>query len=405
MALTGSDNNGGPTELTVTISSGASHTVHTVLIRRPADAPIAVAVTDLLSALRARGADGVGGSDYVLRCDRLGRVLADNATLVSEGVSDGNALYLVDRTQGPDAQPAQDAGTPPGSFGDLEGDESAPDERAPAEEGQQREGRAEGHQPGDQEATWSRSAVRADGLGGRVTSGGRRHRLAIVILVAVVAGGIVLALPAAQTDHPQTLAPRFKAGRWVQLASFRESASATRFARRLTAHGVSATVLASDDIEELYPDWQVVAVGPLASAAAQRRMIRRAQQAGFPGAEARAYTPVLRPVTASQLAGTYRGMLRQLRPGHRGRSRRIAARVSLTPTGSGTMAYRRPACTGKLTVEGAQRGVMMWRERIVAGPCASDGRWTMRTSGGRLVLTGRWPSRTDWLAGRLDRAG
>src|SRR4051794_21658468 len=87
-----------PSELRVTVTAGEDKAAHSVLIRRPASAPVSVAVVQLVDALRARGLHGVDSADYVLRSDTRDRLLDQSATLVSEGVRDGDSLHLIART-------------------------------------------------------------------------------------------------------------------------------------------------------------------------------------------------------------------------------------------------------------------------------------------------------------------
>jgi SPOR domain len=387
-----------PAQIRVTLRSVTDGSVYTVLIRSPAYAPVSVAVGRFVAALQARGVDGVEGLEFDLFCERLGRVLAEDQTLVSEGVSDGDALSLIPRDGA-----ANDTSTGDGAGSNDPGPAGPPTPDGDA---------GQAHDGGQASASerraqhWSADQLRASMPDRQSSQRRRRIRRALVVLSLVVVGGgaiLVGVLPTREADDTQAprLAAQFEAGHWVQLASFREARAAMRAAGRARAHAIPATTLSSDGVEELYPDWYVVAVGPLRSAAAQRRLIRRARRAGFTGAITRTYTPVSRAATPAQLAGVYRGTLTHVGPHGHTRGSRVVVRLALSAAGHGTVHYERPSCTGDLQASRSARAVLVWREHVVSGRCTSDGRWITRRSSDRLVVTWRQSGRRAWRAGRL----
>jgi hypothetical protein len=384
-----------PAELRVTLTVGEDGPMRTVLIRRPGEAPAAAAIARLLDALRERGDLSNDGEPYVLRCDRLDTILDGDATLIAQGVDDGDVL----RFDRPPVTPFKN--WPP----------SAADE--------DREGGFEIEHGGDAPPLGDDSEVSPPKTtqGGPTASRGprrrrRRHGLGAVLLVVMAGAAIVLAVgPSLDHGSPSATAsaaplkPVIKAGRYVQLASFRGRTGAKRFAAQLRAHHLKAHVIASNVVDNLYPAWQVVAVGPVKTAKLQRRIVRRARHAGFPGGLARHYAPVVDRQSLELMAGDYAGRLKQKGPGRPSLTKTISATVTLAADGTGTIRYDAPSCRGTLTVSGKPGAVVAWRESITEGNCTQSGRWTTRIYHHRLVMTWWRSGHRYWVSGRLRRTG
>lgn len=346
--------------------------LHPVVVRNPSVAPVSAAVDDLAAAMHALGIEGTSADgDLMLRSERLGKILDDDSTLIAEGVVSGDVLTLVHRPDPPDSAPMIDA---------LRRSES----------------------PGDGGATAGRPVTRHRRRRGAV--------LVVLLIAGITAGFVALGLPTGKSagpdDRPVAHAMRstFATGRYVQLASFRGRASAKKYAKHIRARGIKAHVISSSEVEELYPSWQVVAVGPLRSARMQRRMIRRARRKGFGGGLARQYTAITRSATAADFAGQYRGTLKRMSPSHPGRNRRMSVQVTIKEDGNGSVRYVTPTCTGTLQNVNVDRAVMAWNEHIESGGCTDGGRWIVKLHGRELVMTWRHAGRDTWVAGRLRRA-
>ncbi len=351
-------------ELSVMVGIDGREDAHPALVRNPADAPVRIAVDDLVGAMRASGVEGLDGASFVLRSERLGTVLDDEETLVSAGVRDGDVLVLVGRSAALDA------------VGLLVGERAR--RRTEAR-------RAQAATPGRQS---------------------RRRRGWQALAVAAVAAAAVAAVGVAWLQsRSEPLTARFAGGRWVQLATFRGPQHAHALAARLRAHGIRAQTIASSDIAELYPGWQVVAVGPLPSAVAQRRTIQRARRAGTGGGLARTYTPATVRATPATLAGDYRGMLTRTDPRAPSARRRVPAHLVLHADGSGAVRFGRRGCLGRLLAAKAVHAIVVWRDHTKTPGCPSHAEWVTKLYGGKLVILWRQPRREPWMEGRLPRSG
>ena len=309
-----------PPELRVTITVETAGGTHAVLIRRPGEAPTSAAIAHLVHALEALGADAMDASSYSLRCDRLGEVLDNDATLIAQGVGDGDRLDLI-----LSAPPAR---TP------------FPRWHSPVEEAKDRpEPEEYGSSGVDDDVSHSEVAPSRSGHG-RLVLGG-------LLVIAAVAVGLTLSMDG-NTASSSSIAPQVTPGRYLQLASFRERRNAERFALQVRAHHLHARVIASDAVDTLYPDWQVVAIGPLASMHAEQAMIRRVHQAGFSDALARTYEPTERRQSPPLLAGRYSGTLERVNPHHSQFRRDVRVAVTLGATGLGRIRYVHPTCIGTL---------------------------------------------------------
>jgi hypothetical protein len=343
--------------------------LHPVVVRNPAVAPVSAAVDDLAGAMYALGVDGISTeSDLVLRSERLGKILDDDSTLIAEGVVNGDVLTLVRRPDASTSAPTI---------------EVLPGSAAPSGSGTA--------------ATARRDPRRIRRRGGF---------FAVLLVAAIAVGLVAFGLPSGKSAGPvaHAIDPTFAAGRYVQLASFRGRRSAMRHANDIRARGIKAHVISSSDVEELYPSWHVVAVGPLPSASMQRRMIRRARRTGFGGGLARRYTAITRSATAADFAGDYQGTFKRVSASHPARNRRMTARVSVDKDGNGKVHYETPTCAGTLQKVKVSRAVMAWQEHIESGDCIDGGRWIVKLHGRELVMTWRHAGRDTWVAGRLRRA-
>jgi hypothetical protein len=121
-------------------------------------------------------------------------------------------------------------------------------------------------------------------------------------------------------------------------------------------------VIDSDDIENLYPAWQVVAIGPLPSSSAERKMIRRVHHAGLREALARNYLAATSLQSAHQQAGSYAGTVTRTDPQRPKRNGHFAVTVDLQADGHGTIRYHGQGCAGKLTASSAPAIALVWSE-------------------------------------------
>jgi hypothetical protein len=362
-----------PSELRVLLSADGVATTRTVLIRQPAAAPASTAVEQLAEALRETDGASLDPFDHVLRSERLDQILEDDMTLVAQGVDDGDTLVLVPR--------AHDQ--PPGaSWHDVY--------------------RADKSDEGDSGPSTTTGAGRRAASAGAARAGGSgRQIVRRAIALAIVAGGVMAVLVLRNGGNSSgSIAPRITSGRYVQLASFRDRRNAERFARHVRARRLHPRVIDSDDVENLYPAWQVVAIGPLPSSSAQREMIRKVHHAGLREALARNYLAATTLQSARQQAGSYAGMVTRTDPRRPKRSGRFAVTVVLEADGHGTIRYRGRACAGKLAASSTPATALVWSEQITSGPCERGGHWTMKLYDRRLVML--WRGRgEEWVFGRL----
>ena len=84
-------------------------------------------------------------------------------------------------------------------------------------------------------------------------------------------------------------------------------------------------------------------------------------------------------------------------------NRTIPAEIVLDASGTGTIAYERPAWTGTLSLVEAAGAVSLWDERIDSGRCADGGVWRLRRAGDELTVSWRGDGDRHFVAGRLSR--
>jgi Protein kinase domain/SPOR domain len=206
--------------------------------------------------------------------------------------------------------------------------------------------------------------------------------------------------PAVDAGVDQT----FAAGDYVQLASFRTRADASAAADRLaTRAGVQARVVDSDDVAQLVPDFYVVLAGPV-DAAEGARVIRDARAAGVTDGFVRALSADGSTAAPADLAGRFRGVLRQASTRTPALNKQIATVLSFSAGGrDGTVSYASPTCAGTLRFAGADGPVLRYREHITSGSCTDDGTWHVRRlASGRLGAVWRRADREYFVSGRLD---
>lgn len=207
----------------------------------------------------------------------------------------------------------------------------------------------------------------------------------------------------ASTGSETTLTPTFTAGRYVQLGSFRTGARASAEASTLQARGVDATVLASDDAQELLPWFQVVVAGPVTSTAEAQATIRAARAAGVPDAFRRPLTPEVSAADPTLLAGTHRGRMRQTSAGDTVADKRVPVTMTFAEDGqTGTVVYDDPACSGSLTLDTADGAALTYRETIDSGSCTQGGAWRIKRASSGLAATWRRAGRLYFVSGRLS---
>jgi hypothetical protein len=365
-----------PPELRVLFSAVGVAATRTVLIRQPAAAPASAAVELLAAALAETDGAKLDPFDHALRSQRLDRILEDDATLVAQGVDDGDTLVLIPRSH------EQRPGV---RWHDLYG---------AAEDG-----------PGSGTSTATgagREAVSAE----RARTGGSGSRIVWrAIVLGIVAAGVaaVLFLQGGETS-PTSIAPHLPSGRYVQLASFRSRDNAERFARLARARHLHARVIESNDVENLYPAWQVVAIGPLPSIGAQDETIRRVHHAGFREALARSYLAATSLQSARQQAGSYAGIVTRTVPRRRGSDGHSSVTIVLGTDGHGSIRYRGRPCVGGLTASSTPATALVWSQQLAGRQCPRGGRWTMKLYDRRLVVIWRGGGE-EWIFGRLRRTG
>jgi hypothetical protein len=387
--------------------------------RRPlsvlgAERPLIAEITaELRTALRPGGGASESVEPVRLRSERLGRGLEATRTLVEEGVRDGDVLRLV-----------------------TSDDETAW-MRAPV-----------GVEPGALPPSAPGPATAPFGAVGVDARGPRRAPLVVAVVGALLlgAGGATAALLLARDDPPapaaagpvaepptraaasapgepdesanevapsevapaeppggEPLAPTFTAGRWLTLASFRDASGAESEAERLRGAGIGVAVLPSDEVVELLPGFLVVAAGPLATEAEERRVRRVARGAGIPARSAQTLTPVGLSAERAALAGRYSGELKQVSARSPKLNKTIPTEVVLDAAGTGRIVYEGPACTGTLSLVDASGAVAVWDERIDSGRCTDGGRWRLRRAGDELTMTWQVDGARHFVAGRLLR--
>jgi hypothetical protein len=199
------------------------------------------------------------------------------------------------------------------------------------------------------------------------------------------------------------IAAAFAAGDYVQFASFRGADNAQAEVSMLQRASVPAVTVASDNAEELLPDWHVVVTGPVEDNAAARRLIRRARRVGIRDAFVRPLTPVTQVVDPVAATGSFSGDLDQRSSQTLSLNKSIATTMTFADDGrSGTAVYRRPSCSARLTLIGLGP-VLVYTERIVRGQCTNGGIWRVRPASGGLAVTWRHDSREYYVSGHLER--
>jgi hypothetical protein len=191
-----------------------------------------------------------------------------------------------------------------------------------------------------------------------------------------------------------------ESGRYVRLGSFRSQDNAQREADRIQGLGIAATVLDSSQTAGLLPAFFVVAVGPLDSAAQERRIIKRS---GVNGALAGELGSAQEELSPTSLEGSFSGTVKQVDPKVERLNRDRSVSIGFEPGGeSGTAAYEGPRCTSTLTLSGSDGPTLHYSEEILTGSCAA-GTWSVKLEGSQLLATWWGLDRTTFRVGRLDR--
>ena len=274
--------------------------------------------------------------------------------------------------------------------------------------------------PTEQTATPSPPAV--PDAGARAARGRRGPSGAFVFLaVAIVlaAGGIAAALllsgggssatttaltqsPAAGTpegDSGAEAAPAagsIEAGRYVQAGSFKFAADAEKERRRLAAVDVDVDVVPSEDAQELYPGFEVLLGGPLASGSEEALLLKRLHRNGVPSAFARPLTPA--PPHGKLGDRTWTGKLEESSSSHPKLDRNLPVTfVTLDGGKQGRLIFLDINCVAELQAE-PSAGPTLRFER--SSGCFS-GSWQVRPVGGKLMLTFLPPESDAIVLGEL----
>ncbi len=123
------------------------------------------------------------------------------------------------------------------------------------------------------------------------------------------------------------------AGVYVQAGSFRTTAGAEAERLRLEAAGILASVVESDQAEELYPGFQVLLGGPFVEATERRSMVKRLHRNGVPSAFARPLSPAVAIAGPEDAAGTWVGTLELSGFARPNRDGRLQVTLQVDPDG------------------------------------------------------------------------
>lgn len=193
---------------------------------------------------------------------------------------------------------------------------------------------------------------------------------------------------AEETADESTVASRpvtgsVEAGRYVQAGSFKTDTYSEAERDRLLAEGIDAEVVLSDEVEEFYPGFRVLLVGPVESEAEEKAVVKALDRNGVSGF-ARPVSPA-RGVSAGEVAGGWSGAL------ERSSSERPRLNDSLNVTlemdsdgSSGTLEVPATGCSQTVTLAEEGETTLTYRQ---GPPCVSNGPLRIRPAGGQLMVT------------------
>ncbi|MGN6588377.1 MAG: zinc ribbon domain-containing protein [Solirubrobacterales bacterium] len=191
------------------------------------------------------------------------------------------------------------------------------------------------------------------------------------------------------------------AGEYLQAGSFRLVSDAEAERERLEERGIPTLVVDSDQAQELYPGFQVLIVGPLASPGERRSLLNRLHRNGVPSAFARPLSPARSIAGAEAAAGDWSGSLEVTGEDRPGQDGTVKARLSVTPDGrDATLEVSGRGCATELSLLVATAVTLSYSQRH---GCFGDGEWVVRPEGNSVALTLLPPESDTIVVGRLRR--
>lgn len=206
---------------------------------------------------------------------------------------------------------------------------------------------------------------------------------------------------ATETAAPAATAGTIGAGRYVQAGSFRTVPGAEAERQRLEEEGIRVMVVESDQVQELYPGFQVLLGGPFPSSGAERALVRRLHGEGVSSAFGRALSPAAEIAGPEAVAGRWSGTLERSgsdRPALDG-----PLPVTLTAPADGqpaTLEFESLNCEIELVLQDATDVSLTYGQE---GGCVGGGAWRLRASGDELSAVLLPPDSETIVLGTLDR--
>jgi hypothetical protein len=193
---------------------------------------------------------------------------------------------------------------------------------------------------------------------------------------------------AEETTDESTLPSRpivgaVEAGRYVQAGSFKTDTYSTAERDRLAAEGIDAEVVRSDEVEELYPGFRVLLVGPVESEAEERAVIKALERNGVSGF-ARPVSPA-KGVSAGEVAGEWSGALERSSSERPRLNDSLNVTLEMDPDGrSGTLEVPATGCSQTISLADEGETILTYQQ---GAPCVSGGPLRIRPAAGQLMVT------------------
>lgn len=210
------------------------------------------------------------------------------------------------------------------------------------------------------------------------------------------------AAPAAGTASVEGADSPVEAGRYVQAGSFKNLADAETEQRRLAALDIETELLSSDLAQELYPGFQILAVGPIQGQSEEIATIRKLRHGGVPTAFTRELSPAASNVRYGEVAGGWSGTLEEISSAHPRLNRKLNLTASFDPSGrEGQLEVADLSCRLTLSADGSS-GTALGFDQYPS--CLGSGTWRIRPSGGTLMVTLLPPESDLIFLGTLNAA-
>lgn len=251
-------------------------------------------------------------------------------------------------------------------------------------------GSGEEHPRRNRTAIWIGIVIVGLGAGGALAillSGGKSSSSTTVV-VESDGSTTTETISTEETTEKSTVASRriagsVEAGRYVQAGSFKTDTYSEAERDRLLAEGIDAEVVRANEVEEFYPGFRVLLVGPVEREAEEKAMIKALDRNGVSGF-ARPVSPA-QEISASEVAGEWSGIL------ERSSSERPRLNDSLIVTlemdsdgNSGTLEVPATGCTQTVTLAQEGAATLTYRQ---GSPCVSGGPLRIRPAAGELMVT------------------